>query len=53
VSFALHSGFDFLWHVPAVPLLAAVAVGLAAGGPRSGDETQPEVPPPTHTQEVQ
>jgi hypothetical protein len=27
---ALHSGFDFLWHVPAVPMLAALAVGLTA-----------------------
>jgi hypothetical protein len=30
VCFALHSGFDFLWHVPAVPLIAAVGVGLVA-----------------------
>jgi hypothetical protein len=30
VCLAIHSGFDFLWHVPAVPMIAAVAVGLTA-----------------------
>jgi len=30
VCLALHSGFDFLWHVPAVPMLAAVAIGLTS-----------------------
>lgn len=29
VAFAIHSGVDFLWHVPAVPLTVAVLVGLA------------------------
>ena len=28
-AFAVHSGFDFLWHVPAIPLTVAVLVGLA------------------------
>lgn len=28
-AFAVHSGFDFLWQVPAVPLTAAVLAGLA------------------------
>jgi O-antigen ligase len=45
--FALQSGFDFLWHVPVVPMLAAAAVGLAAVPP-SGDE----VSQPTQQQEV-
>jgi O-antigen ligase len=27
---AVHSAFDFLWHVPAIPLFAALAIGLAA-----------------------
>ncbi len=30
VAFAVHSGLDFLWQVPAVPLTVAVLVGLAA-----------------------
>jgi O-antigen ligase len=29
---ALHSAFDFLWHVPLVPMIAAVAVGLSTRG---------------------
>ena len=28
-ALAVHSGFDFLWHIPAVPLLALVAVVTA------------------------
>jgi hypothetical protein len=41
VSFALHSGFDFLWHVPVVPLIAAVAVGLSAVLPPGDEMSQP------------
>jgi hypothetical protein len=33
VCLALHSGFDFLWHVPAVLMIAALATGLAAPAP--------------------
>jgi O-antigen ligase len=29
VATAVHAGFDFVWHVPAVPLTVAVLVGLA------------------------
>jgi hypothetical protein len=29
VCIALHSGFDFLWHIPAVLIVAALLVGLA------------------------
>jgi O-Antigen ligase len=35
VCMAVHSGFDFLWHVPAVVMVAALAVGLAAPLPRA------------------
>jgi hypothetical protein len=28
-AFAVHSAFDFLWHNPAIPLTAAVLIGLA------------------------
>jgi O-Antigen ligase len=45
---AVHSGFDFLWHIPAVPMLAAVAIGLIAPGPGaaglSPSPTTEEVP---------
>jgi O-antigen ligase len=33
VAFALHSGFDFIWQVPAIPLTVAALVGLAACQP--------------------
>jgi O-antigen ligase len=29
-AFTLHSGFDFLWHVPSIPLTVAAIVGLAS-----------------------
>lgn len=32
LAFAAHSGFDFLWHVPVLPLVAALLVGLAGPG---------------------
>jgi hypothetical protein len=35
VAFGWHSAFDFLWHVPLVPLLAATAFGVAAPLPGS------------------
>ena len=28
VALAIHSGLDFLWHVPAIPLLSALLIGL-------------------------
>jgi O-antigen ligase len=30
VALSVHSAFDFLWHVPAIPMLAALLVGVAA-----------------------
>jgi O-Antigen ligase len=35
-ALAVHAGFDFIWHFPAIPLLAAVLVGLAVSDPPSG-----------------
>ncbi|MEO7262366.1 MAG: O-antigen ligase family protein [Jatrophihabitantaceae bacterium] len=29
-ALAVHAGFDFVWHIPATPLLAAALVGLAS-----------------------
>jgi hypothetical protein len=34
ICLALHSGLDFVWHVPAVVMLGAVGVGLVAPDPR-------------------
>ena len=28
LALGVHSAFDFLWHVPAIPLLAALLIGL-------------------------
>jgi hypothetical protein len=43
VCFAIHSGFDFLWHVPAVPMVAAVAVGLGVPVPGTGETEVPSI----------
>ena len=41
-AFALHSGFDFLWHITVLPLAASLFIGLA--GPAIREETiNPEV----------
>lgn len=37
----VHAGFDFVWHIPAVPLLGAVFVGVAMRDPDSSN-TEPE-----------
>jgi O-Antigen ligase len=50
ICLALHSAFDFLWHVPAVPMIAAVAVGLTTRGLRTEPLSQPPRPP--RTQEI-
>jgi len=39
-AFAIHSGFDFLWHVPAIPLTVAALVGLAIRQPAALKATQ-------------
>ncbi|MDQ1468223.1 MAG: hypothetical protein QOH10_2638 [Actinomycetota bacterium] len=41
VCLALHSAFDFLWHVPAVPMIAAIAVGLTARCLQTEQPSQP------------
>lgn len=38
IALAGHSAFDFLWHVPAIPLVAAVLLGIA--GPSMTREIQ-------------
>jgi hypothetical protein len=39
-ALALHAGFDFVWHIPAIPLLAAALVGLASPEAPAGRVTQ-------------
>jgi len=39
VALAVHSGFDFLWHIPVLPLLGGLLIGLAAAC-RSEEQTQ-------------
>lgn len=29
-ALTVHAGFDFVWHIPAIPLLAAALIGLAS-----------------------
>ena len=45
-AFAVHSGFDFLWQVPAVPLTVAAIVGLALGPPTARQHEPPGKPVP-------
>jgi O-antigen ligase len=44
-AFLVHSGFDFLWHVPAIPFTVGAIVGLAAHQPL-GRRCAPAAPPP-------
>jgi O-antigen ligase len=34
IALAIHSGFDFLWQLPVIPLCAGLVAGLAAPGPQ-------------------
>jgi O-Antigen ligase len=38
VALAVHSGFDFLWHIAVLPLLAGVLTGVAARHPATSEE---------------
>jgi len=42
---AAHSAFDFLWHIPVLPLVGAVLVGVLVG---AHDPAPAPVAPPTH-----
>jgi O-antigen ligase len=35
-ALVVHAGFDFVWHIPVVPLFAAALIGLAAPEPLAG-----------------
>jgi hypothetical protein len=45
-AFAVHSGLDFIWHIPAIPLLAAAMVGLVIVPATS--ESAPSTDQPSH-----
>lgn len=45
-AFLLHSGFDFIWQVPAIPLTVAAIVGLAACQPSVQRPPPPGEPVP-------
>jgi O-antigen ligase len=48
LAFALHSGFDFLWQVPVIPLSVAALVGIATCQPL----VQRQEPPGTASHEI-
>jgi hypothetical protein len=45
-AFAVHSGFDFVWHLPAIVLTVALPVGLVLPAPNTAPAHQPSVPVP-------
>jgi hypothetical protein len=44
-ALAIHAGFDFVWHLPVIPLMVVVLMGLAsAGHPQTEARVQEEAP---------
>jgi hypothetical protein len=43
-AFAVHSGFDFVWHLPAVVLTVTLLVGVVLPAPDAVPAHQPSVP---------
>jgi O-Antigen ligase len=43
-AFAIHSGFDFVWHLPAIVLTVTLLVGLVLPAPNTAPAHQPSVP---------
>jgi len=43
-AFTVHSGFDFVWHLPAVVLTVTLLVGLVLPAPDTAPAHQPSVP---------
>ena len=43
-AFALHSGFDFVWHLPAIVLTVTLLVGVALPARDTAPAHQPSVP---------
>jgi hypothetical protein len=43
-AFAIHSGFDFVWHLPAIVLTVTLLVGLVLPAPDPAPAQMPSVP---------
>ena len=43
-AFAIHSGFDFVWHLPAIVLTVTLLVGLVLPAPATAPAHQPSIP---------
>jgi O-antigen ligase len=43
-AFAVHSGFDFVWHLPAIGLTVALLVGLVLQAPDPAPAHKPSLP---------
>jgi O-antigen ligase len=43
-AFGVHSGFDFVWHLPAIVLTVALLVGLVLPAPDPAPAHQPSIP---------
>jgi O-Antigen ligase len=43
-AFAIHSGLDFVWHLPAIVLTVTLLVGLVLPAPNTAPAHQPSVP---------
>jgi O-antigen ligase len=43
-AFATHSGFDFVWHLPAIVLTVTLLVGAALPAPDTAAAQQPSIP---------
>jgi hypothetical protein len=43
-AFATHSGFDFVWHLPAIVLTVTLLVGAALPAPNTAPAQQPSIP---------
>jgi O-antigen ligase len=39
-ALALHAGFDFVWHIPAIPLVSAAFVGVALARPEAATDRE-------------
>jgi hypothetical protein len=45
-AFAVHSGFDFVWHLPAIVLTLTLLIALVLPAPDADPAHQPYVPVP-------
>jgi hypothetical protein len=43
-AFAIHSGFDFVWHLPAIVLTMTLLVGIVLPAPDTAPAQMPSVP---------